>query len=119
MSEANKTLESAAAAVTGAGTPDQATVHRPASGAVVALSVALAVACAIGAVVIAVLALMHWPVAVAPLRIHFLGWMGLLSIGCIPVVVIAFATPWIGRISASAGAASITVDARGPTSDQP
>lgn len=112
MSEANKTLETAAAAVTGENSPDNATVHRPASGAVIALGCALLVACIFGAVIIAVLAWMDWPEAVAPLRIHFLGWMGLFSIGCIPLVVAAFATPWIGRISASAGANSVTLEAR-------
>lgn len=113
MREAQDTLTAAAEAVTGAGTPDNAVVHRPASGAVIALAVALAVACLFGAAIIGVLAWRPWPEEAAGLRIHFLGWMGLLSIGCIPVVVIAFATPWIGRISASAGTASFSVDARG------
>lgn len=113
MKDANESLAAASAAVTGEGSPDNAVVHRPASGAVIALAFALAVACAFGAVIIFVLAWRPWPEAAAGLRIHFLGWMGLLSIGCIPVVVIAFATPWIGRISASAGTASFSVDARG------
>lgn len=112
MSEANAALESAAQAVTGVGSPDNATVQRPASGAVFALACALLTACVFGAVIIAVLAWMDWPEAVAPLRIHFLGWMGLMSIGCIPLVVAAFATPWIGRISASAGSNSFSVEAR-------
>jgi len=112
MSDANASLKAAAESVTGEGSPDRASLHRPASGAVIALASALAVACLFGAVVIGVLAWMRWPDGVAPLRIHFLGWMGLLSIGCIPVVVIAFATPWIGRVSASAGGASLNVEAR-------
>jgi|GEM_PF-2457428 len=113
MSEANATLETAAAAVTGVGSPDNANVTRPASGAVWALSGALLTACVFGGWVIGVLAWWEdWPASAAPLRIHFLGWMGLLSIGCIPVVVIAFATPWIGRISASAGSNSFSVEAR-------
>lgn len=112
MSEANATLASAAQAVTGDGSPDSATVTRPARGSVVALACALVTACVFGSVIIIVLSWVDWPESVAHLRIHFLGWMGLLSIGCIPVVVVAFSTPWIGRISASAGSNSITVEAR-------
>ncbi len=113
MKEADRTMSEVAKATTGAESADRASIHRPASGAIIALSCALAVACLFGAVIIGVLAwLVKWPEGVAHLRIHFLGWMGLLSIGCIPVVVIAFATPWVGRISASAGAASVSVEAR-------
>lgn len=113
MSEANATLETAARAVTGEGTPETATVHRPASGAVIALFLVLLVACLMAGGVIGALTFRPWPDSAAPLRIHFLGWMGLLAMGCIPVTAVAFATPWIGRISASAGAWSATVDARG------
>lgn len=112
MSEANATLETAAAAVTGEGSPDNASVHRPASGAVIALFTSLAVACIFGIVTICALWIGKWPDSVAALRIHFLGWAAMLSIGCIPVVVLAFSTPWIGRISASAGTNSFSVEGR-------
>ena len=112
MREADKTMSEVAKATTGADSADQASIHRPASGAIFALSCALAVACIFGGVIIGVLTWRDWPEMVAKDRIHVLGWMGLLSIGCIHVVVIAFATPWVGRISASAGAASVSVEAR-------
>lgn len=112
MKEADKTLSEVVKGTTGVNSPDRASVHRPASGAILALSCALAVACLFGGAVMAILAFKQWPEMVAKDRIHFLGWMGLLSIGCIPVVVIAFATPWVGRISASAGPASLSVEAQ-------
>lgn len=112
MSEANAAMETAAAAVTGEGSPDNASVHRPASGAVIALFVALGVACGFGLLGTLALWIGEWPESVAALRVHFLGWATMLSIGCIPVVVLAFATPWIGRISATAGSNSLSVEAR-------
>lgn len=113
MTEAQSAADTVAAMVTGPGTPDAATITKPARGPFVAIALALVVACLFGGVIIGVLAWwVPWPAAVAHLRIHFLGWMGLLSIGCIPVVVLAFATPWIGKVSASAGVGSVSFEAR-------
>lgn len=112
MTEAQTAADTVAAMVTGPGTPDAATITKPARGPFLAIAGALAVACVFGAVIIGILAFKAWPDSVAPLRIHFLGWMGLLSLGCIPVVVVAFATPWIGKVSASAGVGSVSFEAR-------
>lgn len=112
MTEAQSAADTVAAMVTGPGTPDAATLTKPARGPFVAIALALAVACLFGAAIILILTFKAWPEAVAPLRIHFLGWMGLLSLGCIPVVVLAFATPWIGKVSASAGVGSVSFEAR-------
>lgn len=113
MTDTKETAAAARAMVTGPGTPDTATVTKPAKGPFVAIAVALAVACVFGTAIICILAwFVPWPASVAGLRVHFLGWMGLLSIGCIPVVVLAFATPWIGKISASAGAYGVSLESR-------
>lgn len=99
------------AAVTGPGTPDQVKVAKPAAGAVRTLFWALAVVCVGAAFVLCILTYHHWPEATASERIRYVGLIGLVLAINIPLIVFALSAGRIGRVEASAGAASLKLDA--------
>jgi uncharacterized membrane protein len=103
-----------AASVTGPNSPDSVKVSRPTTSAIWTLFAALAIVCAFAAAVIAILTWHVWPAGTAPQRIQFLGWMGIIAVGCIPVIVFALASPWVGKIEASAGPGHITLEGKAP-----
>lgn len=106
-----------AAAVTGPQTPDNVKVSRPAHSAVWSLFAGMAVICIFGLAIIVVLT---WPriagwsasEAIDKERIHFLGWMGLIAVGTLPLFAFAIASPWVGRVEASAGNNHVILDGR-------
>ena len=51
----------------------------------------------------------HWPDAVAPARIAYLGGAMILAVLGILVMVIAFASPWLGSVRVSAMGAQLDV----------
>lgn len=106
------TAERVAASVSGPSTPDSVRVARPAGASVGTLFVILVVGCAIVGTVIAVLGWHAWPAAAAGDRITWLGRIGLGGVACIIAVAVAFASPWLGKISASAGVGSLSVEGR-------
>jgi H+/Cl- antiporter ClcA len=106
------TVAATAAAVTGSETPDAVKVTRPTRQSESTLFAALGALCAFAAILIAILAFLHWPERTAAQRIWFLGWMGLLSVGGILLIVVAIASPWLGRVEAQAGAGRLIVEGR-------
>lgn len=62
--------------------------------------------------VIAVLASPRWDAATANLRIWFLGWMGLLAVGGNLLLIVAIASPWVGKITASVAGAELDLEGR-------
>ena len=113
MTEAQTAADTVAGMVTGPGTPDAATITKPARAAVGILVAALTLGCGFGALIIGILAWwVVWPDSVAPLRIHFLGWIGIMAMVCIPMATLAAVSPYIAKVSASAGVGSVSFEAR-------
>jgi len=119
---AAETLKSAAAAVTGAGTPESAAVVTAPNGWAVrmlamagpALSVMVAWVIAIlgGGLVIFGMTIVRgvsWPEAVAERRVEALAAIGLALCAILAVVVFRLASGGLKRIEAKAGPASMTV----------
>lgn len=120
--EATDALKSAAAAVTGADTPESAAVTaRPSAWAVRMLALAGPALSAMVAWVIAILGggltlfgftilrTVGWPPAVAERRIEALAAIGLALCAILAVVVFRLASGGLKRIEAKAGPASMTV----------
>jgi hypothetical protein len=89
------------------------TFERPTTKSEWTLLATLAALCAFALILIGVLAFVGWPREAAAQRIWFLGWMGLLSVAGILLVVIAIASPWVGRVRASGLGANLEVDGQG------
>ena len=101
-----------ASAVTGEGSPNTVTVKRPARQALWSLFVAMAGVCLMLAAVIAILAWSTWPEATAAARVKYIGWIGLVLCGTIPLIVFAVVSPWVGRVEATAGQNHFTLSAK-------
>ena len=118
LGEAARTV---AAAVTGTDTPDNVKTARPSTHAMTAL------AC-IGAAMIlvdvfAVVALTwFFPKSTASVETtcaNWVGWVAVLNALSPAIVVFAFATPWVGQVTAEAGSAKIVMGAREAVSRAP
>ena len=106
------TAAGVAAAVSGAGTPANVKVSRPASGAVWSLFLGLALVAIIALLIGAALTFAPWPPETAARRVWFLGWALLIAVTCILLIVFAIASPWVGRVEASAGANHLSLEGR-------
>lgn len=112
MSDIGATAAATAAAVTGEGTPDTVKVTKPAQSAVWSLFLALAIICVVVGSVIAILTWAPWQPGSEMRRIWFIGWIGIVAVGCIPLIVFALASPWVGQVKATAGPVSIDASGR-------
>ena len=100
------------AAVAGPNTPDSVRVDRSSRLSEMSLLGALGALIVFSAALFSVLAFRRWPDSQAHDQIHFLGLGLLLAIGGILLVVAALASPYIGRVQASAGPARIDLEGR-------
>lgn len=110
MESVDQTAAAIAGAVTGADTPDQVKVNRPTKESVWMLLMAMGVASVGALVVIYVLAWVTWPPEVAHSRILWLGIMGCMAQLAIPITIIALASSRLGKVEASAGGNTLTID---------
>ena len=101
-----------AAAVSGADTPSNVKVSRPTAGAVWTLFAGLVFVAFVAGAIGAALTFASWPEATAMRRVWFLGWALIVSVVCIPLFAFALASPWVGRVEASAGANHVSLEGR-------
>lgn len=104
---------SVATAVTGAQTPDNVKVDKPSTLALISIAVTALLVAAGSAAIVSILTWGPWLDTSAVNRIRYVGWMGIILTACVPVVVAAFASPWIGKVKASAGTNAIEFESRG------
>jgi hypothetical protein len=107
-----ETAAAVASSVTGPETPSNVSVRSSTKGAEWTLFAALAALCVFALILIGVLTWVRWPETTSEQRIRFLGWMGWLSTGGILLIIIAIASPWVGRVEAKAGDASVVIDGK-------
>lgn len=106
---------SVAGSVTGANTPDNVKVTRPAHSAIWSLFLALVLVSLYAILVTGLFTWWYpWPAGTERQRIWFMGWSLLIVIGSIPVIVFAIASPWVGQIKAEAGNNKIELTGRTP-----
>jgi hypothetical protein len=101
---------SAAASTNGA--PGAVKVSQNAPRTMKMLGAALAACCVITGLVIGAVYIGKWPDSVAHERIMALAWIGWIAVVGPLLVVIAFCSPWLGRVSASVAGAHLDVDGR-------
>jgi hypothetical protein len=102
-----------ASAVTGADTPANVRIVSATSKRVEwTLFAALGTLALIGAALIGVLAFLKWPDSTAIDRVHYLGWMGWMTQCGVLLIIFAVASPWVGKVEASAGDAHVSIDGR-------
>jgi hypothetical protein len=101
-----------AAAVTGSDTPSNVKVSRPTAGAVWTLFAGLVFVAVVAMAIGAALTFAPWPEVTAGRRVWFLGWALIVSVICIPLFAFALASPWVGRVEASAGANHVSLEGR-------
>lgn len=104
-----------AAAVSGPQSPDNVKVSQPVHSAVWSLFAGLILVCSFAMAVITVLTfpgLAGWDATTQLARIKYLGIMGLIAVGTIPLFAFAIASPWVGRVEASAGNNRVVLDGR-------
>ena len=106
------TAKDVAAAVAGPDAPNQVKVDRSSRLSELSLLGALIALCVFVLLLFGGLLLHPWPQAQAADVIHYLGWGLLLAVGGVLLVVAALASPFIGRVQASAGAARIDLEGR-------
>lgn len=94
--------------------PDAKTFERPTKKGEYTLFAVLVVACLLALYSIRAIAYGHWlltePVDLA--RIHALFWSAVMSIGAVLLLVVAFASPWVGTVKASGLGANLEVDGK-------
>ena len=73
------------------------------------LIAALIFACMLALLFGAALLFPNWPDAVAAERVSYLGWALILAVLCIMVMIIAFASPWLGSVRVSGFGAELDV----------
>lgn len=104
---------SVAGSVTGSNTPDNVKVTRPTHTSMAALFFALFMVAAFAILIAGLFTWwFSWPAGTELARIKYLGWSLLISVGCIPIIVFAIASPWVGQIKAEAGNNKIELNAR-------
>lgn len=101
-----------AAAVTGDDTPANVRVSRPVDGAVWSLFAGLIFVAVVALLIGGALTFAPWPEVTAARRVWFLGWALLIAVICIPLIVFALASPWVGRVEASAGGNHVSLEGR-------
>lgn len=101
-----------AAAVTGADTPSNVKVSRPTAGAVWTLFAGLLFVAAVAMAIGAALTFAEWPINTAMSRVRYLGIAMIIAVVCIPIFAFALASPWVGRVEASAGANHVSLESR-------
>lgn len=102
-----------ASSVTGANTPDNVKVTRPTHSAVWSLFLALVLVSLFAILIAGLFTWGHeWGVGTELERIKYLGWSLVIAVGCIPVIVFAIASPWVGQIKAEAGNNSLELNSR-------
>lgn len=103
-------------AASGPSSPDSVKVSQPIHSAIWSLFAGLAMVCTFGIIIIGVLSdpfnWMQWLPNTQLARIKWLGWMGMVAIGTVPLFAFAIASPWVGRVEASAGTNKIVLDGR-------
>lgn len=92
-----------AAAVTGSDTPANVKVSRPPAGAVWTIFAGLAAVSLMAVYLASIIAFHNWPEITAPARVKWLGWALIATVVCIPLLAFALASPWVGKVEASAG----------------
>lgn len=106
------TAAGVAAAVSGEGTPSTVKVSRPTTGAVWTLFAGLVGVAIVALLIGGALTFAPWPEMTANRRVWFLGWALLVAVACIPLFAFALASPWVGRVEASAGSNHIALEGR-------
>jgi hypothetical protein len=96
------------AEVAGAGRP--ITIDRDAPGVLPLMAACVLAACIFAALVIWALGYAKWPDIAAIERVHALCWIGLLAVGVVALLVLAFCSPYLGRVSAKAGPVDVEID---------
>jgi hypothetical protein len=95
-----------------ASSPETVKIDRSTRMSDLSLMIALSALIAFAAALVGILAFCRWPDAQAHDQLHFLGWALWLAIGGILLCVAAIASPYVGRIQASAGPASLDLEGR-------
>jgi membrane protease YdiL (CAAX protease family) len=93
--------------------PVASTLQRPTRESQWTLFAVLGVLCLFASIAIYAIGWRAWPQWVAGERIKYLGWIGIGAVICIGLMVIAFASPWIGTVKASGLGANLEVDGHG------
>lgn len=93
-----------------AASPRPVEVSRDAPGVLKLMAVAFATLCLFGAGALASVSFLRWPDFVAHDRVMALTWFGALAIGGNLVMVLAFCSPYLGRISVKGGPVDIAID---------
>jgi hypothetical protein len=106
----NATVQAAASAVSGPGTPDQvAATSKPDRLLLVAMAGAGPALCVMLGLVIWILGSRNWPASVSPAQIKGLTWIGLSLCGCLAVTVLRLASGQFKRADVKAGPASVSI----------
>jgi hypothetical protein len=113
METVDQTAAAVASAVTGPSSPDNVKVNRPTKESVWMLLLAMGLASMVSVILIYALTWVRWPDEVAHSRIMWLGIMACMSQLAIPITIIALASSRLGKVEATAGTNSITIDGTG------
>ena len=106
------TAAAVSAAISGDGTPANVKVSRPTTGAVWTLFAGLVFVAVVAMAIGAALTFVDWPLDTAMSRVRYLGIALLIAVACIPLFAFALASPWVGRVEASAGANHLSLEGR-------
>lgn len=93
----------------------QVSITQNAPGVIRTLAAVLAVLFLFGLLVIWALGFREWPKEVAGERVRWLAWIGIVSIIGFPLIVIAFASPYLGRVQAHAGPVEFDIEGEKPS----